>query len=154
MIILNSEFQIAIIYFIDFFIAMLPQAQRSMVGEFGVTDLKLTVVSSITIGAMLGTGISDKLGRTKTLYFSICLCLAGTLVMTIALNLTMIYLGSILIELGLGMESMSVPLYISEIAPPKLRGLLFSFNSIMIAIANSMTVDIFMVFKEVLSFFC
>ena len=68
---------------------------------------KAYIVMAATFGAALRACISDRRGRT-----SIRLCIASSLVITFPLNLPMIYISTKLIGLGLGITSVSIPLYI------------------------------------------
>jgi SP family myo-inositol transporter-like MFS transporter 13 len=60
------------------------------------------------------------------------LFLLGALVMVIAHAPWVIILGRLLVGFGVGMASMTSPLYISEMSPARIRGALVSTNGLLI----------------------
>lgn len=102
--------------------------------QLGVFEHGLTVSIALigtVLGALLGAIPSDKLGRKKTLFLIAILYLFSALGTALATNwfvfLTFRFLGGI----GVGISSVTAPIYISEIAPARSRGKLvglFQFN--------------------------
>jgi sugar porter (SP) family MFS transporter len=64
----------------------------------------------------------DYLGRKIILFFTASLYLIGALLCTFAIDFSFIIIGRILIGLGVGLSSTVTPLYLSELAPKKIRG--------------------------------
>ncbi|KAI4718882.1 quinate permease [Aureobasidium sp. EXF-10727] len=93
-----------------------------------VTFIKENIVSVYQAGAFfgaLGAYISAHyLGRQKSLWVYVVVFMIGAGIMLKAANgdLAPIYAGRVLTGLGVGGASMVVPIYISEIAPPAVRG--------------------------------
>ncbi|KAG9858901.1 quinate permease, partial [Aureobasidium melanogenum] len=93
-----------------------------------VTFIKENIVSVYQAGAFfgaLGAYISAHyLGRQKSLWVFVVVFMIGAGIMLKAANgdLAPIYAGRVLTGLGVGGASMVVPIYISEIAPPAVRG--------------------------------
>lgn len=85
-------------------------------------------------GALMGGFTMDSLGRKKTLQIGALICLVGATLQTAAVNLAMILLGRILAGWAVGLLSMAVPVYQSECAHPKIRGLIVGFAQQMIGV--------------------
>jgi SP family myo-inositol transporter-like MFS transporter 13 len=76
--------------------------------------------------------MSDKYGRRPSILLADAVFAVGAIVMAVAPDPTVLIIGRILIGLGVGVASVSVPLYISEVSPAKIRGALVSTNGFMI----------------------
>lgn len=73
------------------------------------------------MGSLTGSGLADSLGRKKALIASALPMLAGALLSATATGLWAMVAGRVLVGVGIGLSSALVPLYISEISPPKVR---------------------------------
>uniref|UniRef100_A0A7N0T0S2 Major facilitator superfamily (MFS) profile domain-containing protein n=1 Tax=Kalanchoe fedtschenkoi TaxID=63787 RepID=A0A7N0T0S2_KALFE len=86
------------------------------------------IVAMSLIGATIITfcsgGISDWLGRRPMLIFSSILYFISGIVMLWAPNVYVLLLARLLDGFGIGLAVTLVPVYISETAPPEIRGLL------------------------------
>ncbi|NLX14666.1 MAG: sugar porter family MFS transporter [Phycisphaerales bacterium] len=80
------------------------------------------------IGAALAGQLADRLGRKKVLLFSAILFTVSAWGSAVAGNLNQLVWARILGGLGIGMASMTSPLYIAEVSPPSIRGRLVSLN--------------------------
>lgn len=83
------------------------------------------------VGSLLGGWPTDRFGRRKTLLLIGALYLVGALWSALAADVYAFIAARVLGGLGIGISTIAAPLYISEIAPPKRRGLLagmFQFN--------------------------
>lgn len=76
----------------------------------------------------------DSLGRRKTILVGACINLVGAALQAGAQNLAMILVGRILAGWAVGVLSMSVPIYQSECASPKIRGFIVGITQQMIGI--------------------
>jgi MFS family permease len=82
-------------------------------------------------GALFAFPLAEKLGRKKTMIIASSVFLIGGTLMTAAMGkLNMIYAGRAVAGLGIGASSMTVPVYIAEIAPPSVRGRLIGIFEI------------------------
>jgi sugar porter (SP) family MFS transporter len=94
------------------------------------------VTSLLLVGAMVGAlaagRVADAVGRRKTILATALIFIAGVLLAAFAPTFWTLILARFVIGLAVGSASMTVPLYIGEIAPPKIRGALVSFNQLMI----------------------
>jgi SP family arabinose:H+ symporter-like MFS transporter len=82
-------------------------------------------------GALLGGWPADRFGRKATLLWIGVLYFVGAVGSGLAPNVAVFIIARVIGGLGIGISTVVAPMYISEIAPPKHRGLLagmFQFN--------------------------
>jgi sugar porter (SP) family MFS transporter len=73
--------------------------------------------------AALGGGrLSDRLGRRVTLMLTSVIFMLGALICAFAGSFETLLVGRTIVGLGIGLASTTVPVYISEVSPPKARG--------------------------------
>jgi len=83
------------------------------------------------VGSLIGGWPTDRFGRKATLLWIGALYLVGAVGSALANNLSLFIVARFIGGLGIGISTVAAPLYISEIAPPRLRGRLagmFQFN--------------------------
>jgi sugar porter (SP) family MFS transporter len=83
------------------------------------------------LGSLIGGWPTERFGRKPTLLLIGILYLAGAVGSGLANNVSVFIIARVLGGLGIGISTVTAPLYISEIAPPKHRGWLtgmFQFN--------------------------
>jgi len=83
------------------------------------------------VGSLLGGWPADRFGRKATLLWIGILYFVGAVGSGLASNVTVFIIARVIGGLGIGISTVVAPMYISEIAPPKHRGLLagmFQFN--------------------------
>ncbi|KAG9911887.1 quinate permease, partial [Aureobasidium melanogenum] len=111
-------------------------ALPSFVKEFGFKKMKaehlaLIKANIVTVyqagaffGSLLAYASAYYLGRRKSLWIFVTVFMVGAGIMLAAKDgdLAPIYAGRVLAGLGVGGSSMIVPIYISEISPPAVRG--------------------------------
>lgn len=94
------------------------------------------IVSAVLFGAIIGAcfagNLADHYGRRKVIILAACVFALGGLISALASSTEILIGGRILIGCAIGVASMVVPLYISEISPPPIRGFLVSLNQVMI----------------------
>ncbi|HEX3733244.1 MAG TPA: sugar porter family MFS transporter, partial [Mycobacteriales bacterium] len=95
-----------------------------------------TIVSSLLFGAMfgalLGGRIADALGRKGSLLVCAVLFLVGALGSAAAPNVGLMVLARIILGLAVGAASVTVPVYLAEMAPAHRRGRIVAINELMI----------------------
>lgn len=110
--------------------------------EFGLSKLQLGwAVGSLTLTAtlaMLFSGrLSDHYGRRFVLKIAAVLFAVSAILSAIAPTFTLFVLARMLGGFGVGAALIIAPMYIAEIAPPKLRGRLVSVNQLNIVLGIS-----------------
>jgi len=96
------------------------------------------VTTAALIGAVIGAissgRITDIFGRKKVIIVAAFIFAAGSLLTGAASSPVFLAISRIVIGLAIGIASFTVPLYIAEIAPTKVRGALVSAFQLMITI--------------------
>lgn len=106
--------------------------------EMRLTDLETGMVtSSLLVGGMIGAvgcgRITDRYGRRSTVLLSAILFGLGAIGAGIAPNFLTIVVFRLIMGLAVGAASVTVPVYLSEIAPAGSRGRLSGLNQLMIS---------------------
>lgn len=95
-----------------------------------------TIVSMAIAGAIIGAAIggwmNDRYGRRTAILIADFLFFIGAVVMAASPGPSLLIVGRVFVGLGVGMASMTSPLYISEASPAKIRGALVSTNGFLI----------------------
>lgn len=100
--------------------------------EHGVT-MAIALVGTV-VGAAMGAYPSDKLGRKRTLFAIAILYFFAAIGTALATDWHVFVIFRFLGGIGVGMSSVTAPIYISEIAPAERRGKLvglFQFNIVL-----------------------
>jgi len=106
---------------------------------FVLTDSQVENITALgLIGAVVGalfTGrITDYLGRKKVILASAFVFATGAIWTGFAPTVTQLMISRFYLGLAIGISSFSVPLYISEISPTKIRGWLVSMFQLLITV--------------------
>jgi sugar porter (SP) family MFS transporter len=107
--------------------------------ELGLTPfLEGLVVASILLGAAAGAGsagpLSDRLGRHNLILLAAVTFTVGAVGTALAPSVGVLVLFRIILGLAVGTAALTVPLYLSEIAPTEIRGAITSLNQSMITV--------------------
>src|SRR6056297_2829819 len=110
--------------------------------EFGLSKLQLGwAVGSLTLTAtlamMVAGPLSDKFGRRTVLKTAAFLYAVSAIGSALAPTFSILVIARMIGGLGVGASLIIAPMYIAEIAPPKMRGRLVSFNQLNIVIGIS-----------------
>lgn len=101
-------------------------------------SLSGAVVSTFTGGCFFGCMIAgwtnDRLGRKRSIQLGALIALWGCAMQSGANNFACMLVGRIVAGFAIGILSMTVPLYNTEIAPPKIRGFVVGLAQQMIGI--------------------
>ncbi|WP_445292880.1 sugar porter family MFS transporter [Corynebacterium sp. H113] len=88
------------------------------------------------IGAFVGGRVADRIGRRSTIIIGAVGFIIGSLWCAVAGSAIELGAARTLLGLCIGAVSIVVPMFISEMAPPQIRGRLVSLNSLMIVIGQ------------------
>jgi sugar porter (SP) family MFS transporter len=96
------------------------------------------LTASVAIGAVIGAIFSartnQRLGRRRTIQLAGAIALVGSVLASTAPNIEMLTAFRLIIGIGVGLSSSTVPTYLSELAPASLRGALGALNQIFIVL--------------------
>jgi len=117
--------------------AIVAGATRYLKDQFALTSIQEGwAVSVVLIGCMFGAGISgtisDRIGRKRFMLVSAVLFLVSAVGCALPRTIAEFVLFRFIGGLGIGSASILAPLYISEIAPARIRGALVSVNQLAI----------------------
>ncbi len=94
------------------------------------------VVTGLIIGAVVGAAfggrISDKYGRRSVLIATAVVFVIAPLGMALAPNTEVLFLFRLVVGLGAGLAAVTLPVYLSEIAPARIRGKVTAFYALAI----------------------
>jgi MFS family permease len=109
-------------------------------GKLSAFDKEL-VTSLLLVGAAVGAlvagRLADRIGRRPVILLTATVFIIGVFGAAFAPAFGLLVLMRFVIGLAVGSASMVVPLYIGELAPPRYRGALVSFNQLAITIGSS-----------------
>ncbi len=110
--------------------------------EFDLTKIELGwAVSSLTLTAtlamMFAGPLSDRMGRKKVLSIAAILYALSAILSAFAPSFIFLVIARMLGGFGVGASLIIAPMYIAEIAPPKSRGRMVSFNQLNIVVGIS-----------------
>lgn len=102
------------------------------------TEMKELIVSSVLLGAMVGSlssgRLTDHFGRRRLMLIISGLFILGTAIAATATQVQAILFGRLFIGFAIGIGSYTTPLYIAEVSPMEMRGGLVSLNQLAITI--------------------
>jgi sugar porter (SP) family MFS transporter len=107
--------------------------------EFGLgTTQEELVISAALVGATIGAiasgRLTDKVGRRAVLLGAAASFAFGGLASAFASGAAMLIVARVIVGAAIGVASYAVPLYISELAPPRWRGWLVSLNQLALTV--------------------
>ncbi|XP_044535040.1 proton myo-inositol cotransporter [Gracilinanus agilis] len=89
-------------------------------------------VGAAAVSALAGGALNGVFGRRAAILLASALFTAGSVVLSVAQNKETLLCGRVVVGLGIGIASMTVPVYIAEVSPPNLRGRLVTVNTLFI----------------------
>ncbi|KAI9471964.1 MAG: general substrate transporter [Benjaminiella poitrasii] len=122
--------------------------------EFNMSNVKKElIVGGTTFGAIFGgffSGLlSDRFGRKILVIVSSVIFIAGALIISLARSYGVLLLGRVVVGLAVGIASMIVPVYISELSPKHIRGRLTTLNTLVLTFGQVIAYVMNIAFSQV-----
>jgi MFS transporter, SP family, galactose:H+ symporter len=95
--------------------------------QFGLSTFQQELVVSVVlvgaaVGALSGGRLADIFGRRLMLLVTALIFVVGALICAGAPSVGVLVIGRLIVGLGIGFATSTVPIYISEVSPPQARG--------------------------------
>ncbi|KAF2322616.1 hypothetical protein GH714_023733 [Hevea brasiliensis] len=94
------------------------------VAAFGGLIFGYDIGISALVASFFASTVTRLFGRKKSMFFGGFVFLIGAILNGAAVNVSMLIIGRLLLGVGVGFANQSVPVYLSEMAPAKIRGAL------------------------------
>jgi len=98
--------------------------------------IQALVVAIYEVGCLFGAlfivAFGDKIGRRRLVLLGASIMLVGMAIQTSSFSLAQLIVGRIVTGFGNGMNTSTIPVWQSEVAPPKIRGFLVLFEGALI----------------------
>lgn len=91
-----------------------------------------TLLLGCALGAFFGGRLSDRYGRRHNILLLAAVFFVGALACAFAPNVWVLYPARVILGLAVGGASATVPVYLSETAPQRIRGTLVGIDQLMI----------------------
>ncbi|CAG05594.1 unnamed protein product, partial [Tetraodon nigroviridis] len=112
--------------------AMLPLKKEMNLSNLWQELLVSSTVGAAAISSLSGGYLNGWLGRRICILIASFIFSVGGAILGLAPNKEVLLLGRVTVGLGIGIASMTVPVYIAEVSPPHQRGQLVTINSLFI----------------------
>jgi sugar porter (SP) family MFS transporter len=93
-----------------------------VLSAFALEVIVSGVLAGAAAGALAGGRLADLFGRRSLLIATAIIFAVGAIVCAAATSPSILIFGRIIVGLGIGLSSGTVPVYISEVSPPEERG--------------------------------
>src|SRR5580700_11035326 len=95
--------------------------------DFTLSTFALELIVSVVLagaafGALIGGRLADRFGRRRLLIVTAIIFILGAILCAAATSPNMLIAGRVIVGLGIGLASGTVPVYISEVSPAEARG--------------------------------
>lgn len=113
-----------------FFPSILKRMADSQRDEYCVFDSQIltSFTSSLYVAGLIASlaaaKVTNSMGRQKTMLFGALTFLFGAVVNAVSVNIAMLILGRLFLGMAIGFTNQATPIYISEMAPTRMRGAL------------------------------
>ncbi|KAI1575895.1 AraJ, Arabinose efflux permease [Pyrenophora tritici-repentis] len=126
---------ISVTLVMDQFLARFPRVSTEASGAGFWKGLMTAMLElGALIGALFAGWLADKLSRKYSIVVAVGVFTVGSILQTAAMEYAMLTVGRLIGGMGIGALAAIAPLYISEIAPPEIRGALLVLQELSIVL--------------------
>jgi SP family myo-inositol transporter-like MFS transporter 13 len=105
--------------------------------HFNLTPSQEEIVVSSTVlaaffSSLAGGSLNNSLGRRISILFAAAVFSLGSFMLMLSWNYHTLVAGRIVVGIGIGVTSLTTPIYIAEVAVPRMRGKLVTVNAFMV----------------------
>mmetsp|Transcript_356 Transcript_356/g.712 ORF Transcript_356/g.712 Transcript_356/m.712 type:complete len:677 (+) Transcript_356:340-2370(+) len=111
--------------------ALLPLTRVFGMSPFQEESIVFATILFALASSMAGGLLNQFFGRRRTILSSAAIFTTGGLLMFCAQNYAMLVAGEVVLGIGIGLESITNPMYIAEVSKPEIRGMLVSAYAFM-----------------------
>ncbi|XP_053372468.1 solute carrier family 2 member 13b isoform X1 [Clarias gariepinus] len=112
--------------------AMLLLKKELHLSAFWQELLVSSTVGAAALSSLAGGYLNGLCGRRKCIMLASFIFTVGGIILSLAPDKVVLLIGRLTVGLGIGIASMTVPVYIAEVSPPQLRGQLVTINTLFI----------------------
>ncbi|XP_046715192.1 solute carrier family 2 member 13b isoform X2 [Silurus meridionalis] len=112
--------------------AMLLLKKEMNLSAFWQELLVSSTVGAAALSALAGGFLNGVYGRRKCIMLASFIFTVGGIILSVAPDKVVLLIGRLTVGIGIGIASMTVPVYIAEMSPPQLRGQLVTINTLFI----------------------
>lgn len=112
--------------------AMLPMRRAFDLDASQQEVVVSSTVFAAFLSSLVGGTLNHKLGRRMSILIAAAVFTFGSVILGLACNYWMLVIGRIILGIGIGIASLTTPMYIAEVALPRMRGQLVTINTLMI----------------------
>ena len=102
--------------------ALLQIARDFDTGDGWEQVIAASILAGAVVGALVCSRLSERWGRRRTVLTIAAVFAIGALACAVAPSKELLSLGRIVLGLAVGGATQTVPMYVAELAPPKIRG--------------------------------
>eukprot|EP00980_Cylindrotheca_fusiformis_P006761 scaffold1413_cov117-Cylindrotheca_fusiformis.AAC.1 len=112
--------------------AMLPLRRAFLLTPSQQEVVVSSTVFAAFVSSLFGGTLNYKYGRRIAILLASFVFTVGSLLLFVAWSYPILVLGRIILGVGIGIASLTTPVYIAEVAVPEMRGQLVTINTLMI----------------------
>jgi len=116
--------------------ATLPLARAFDLDAYQKEVVVSSTVFAALIASLVGGSLNDNLGRRKCCLIASVVFTLGSAVLFVCWDYRSLVVGRIIVGLGIGIASLTTPIYISEMALPRMRGQLVTTNALLVTVGQ------------------
>ena len=97
-----------------------------------------STVAGALIGSLTGGTLVDYFGRKVSIILDAIVFIIGALVLVVSFDYWLLVLGRLIVGYGISLSATSACVYVSEVAPASIRGMLVAVNQFGISLGIAM----------------